>query len=322
MPIIPVQTKSGIKHKVNFSLGGRRIIKTFSDKATAKLYEAKTRAEYLDAINSQTLGRSPNKTYKQALLRWMKSSAPESMKDHIKATLVPMGDVLLKDCVQKAVEMKEQFIHEGKAYATINRRLAVVKRVLNLAYKEYGWLDAPIATKIQLLSENNERRVYRTAEQIITIAKFCVGADERKAILIAAFMGLRRAEIINIETNVVSNNVLYVLETKTGHPRSVPIPNFLVPAFETLPLKITKRSLRTNFNNAKKLAGDPDLRFHDLRHVYAGLLARSTKISITQIRDLLGHTSLKTTNRYIYLMQEHENVLSILDNDVPNLYQK
>ncbi|WP_447043793.1 tyrosine-type recombinase/integrase [Vreelandella sp. H-I2] len=45
--------------------------------------------------------------------------------------------------------------------------------------------------------------------------------------------------------------------------------------------------------------GRPDIRFHDMRHCYASLLASKGE-SLTSIRDLLGHSSLTVTNRYAH----------------------
>lgn len=51
----------------------------------------------------------------------------------------------------------------------------------------------------------------------------------------------------------------------------------------------------------RKTAGLPDLRIHDLRHVYASLLA-SRNLSLPVIGALLGHTKPQTTARYAHLL--------------------
>ena len=60
--------------------------------------------------------------------------------------------------------MKDQMLKEGYSPLTINRRLAVIKRVLNLAYKEWEWLDVPLADKIKKCSEKDTSRQYYLTE--------------------------------------------------------------------------------------------------------------------------------------------------------------
>ena len=51
-------------------------------------------------------------------------------------------------------------------------------------------------------------------------------------------------------------------------------------------------------------AGLPDLRLHDLRHSYASTLVNNG-VSIYDVQKLLGHNSIKTTQRYAHLSSEH-----------------
>ena len=48
----------------------------------------------------------------------------------------------------------------------------------------------------------------------------------------------------------------------------------------------------------------PDIRFHALRHTYASWLVQSG-VPLRAIQDLLGHTSLKMTERYAHLAPQH-----------------
>jgi integrase len=53
----------------------------------------------------------------------------------------------------------------------------------------------------------------------------------------------------------------------------------------------------------RKQAGLPNLRIHDLRHVYASILANQ-KLPLSVIGALLGHTKPQTTARYAHLLDE------------------
>ena len=54
---------------------------------------------------------------------------------------------------------------------------------------------------------------------------------------------------------------------------------------------------RTAWERALSKAGLSDLRWHDLRHEYASRLAERG-VPLSQVRDLLGHASIMTTERY------------------------
>ena len=55
--------------------------------------------------------------------------------------------------------------------------------------------------------------------------------------------------------------------------------------------------------NVAGKAGLPDVRLHDLRHTFASLLINNGR-SIYEVQKLLGHTQIKTTQRYAHLTQE------------------
>jgi integrase len=57
------------------------------------------------------------------------------------------------------------------------------------------------------------------------------------------------------------------------------------------------------WGTARKKAGLSDVRVHDLRHSFASLLINSGR-SLYEVQKLLGHTQIKTTQRYAHLAPE------------------
>ena len=71
--------------------------------------------------------------------------------------------------------------------------------------------------------------------------------------------------------------------------------------------------LDRSFNTALKRAGITNFRFHDLRHCFASYLAIDG-ISIYIISKLLGHSSVKVTERYAHLSPElNRKAVELLD---------
>ena len=54
---------------------------------------------------------------------------------------------------------------------------------------------------------------------------------------------------------------------------------------------------------SRKAAGLSDVRIHDLRHTFASFLVNSGR-TLYEVQHLLGHTQIKTTQRYSHLSQD------------------
>jgi len=57
------------------------------------------------------------------------------------------------------------------------------------------------------------------------------------------------------------------------------------------------------WDRIRKRAGLADLRLHDLRHSFASFLVNNGK-RLYEIQKLLGHTNLRSTQRYSHLSHE------------------
>lgn len=77
--------------------------------------------------------------------------------------------------------------------------------------------------------------------------------------------------------------------------------------------------VKKSFKLACGKAGIEDLRFHDLRHTFASRLVEAG-VDIVTIRDLLGHFSVKMTQRYTHpgKSQKVAAVELLAEKSVPN----
>ena len=109
---------------------------------------------------AQPLRRAfPSRTYGDALERYR---PPESMRSHTRNTW-ELASLPLTSLVAGAHEMRDRMLDEGYSPFTINRRLSVVRRILNICYREWDWIQQPLGQKIRLLSEKGlERQVSLT----------------------------------------------------------------------------------------------------------------------------------------------------------------
>jgi len=296
---MPVR-KRGDRWHVRVQLGGQRIERSLgpaATKADALDYEARLRR---DAVAGK-LQRNPARTIDAALLRWLEGEAAQlksynNLLSKVRAIEPFAAGKSLAAIVLVAEEIKAAGIKAELSPATINRRLAILRRVANLAHDQWGWLDQPLGNRIKLLRGETTRHVYLTPDQVEALADHCQNAAVATAIRLVARTGLREGELLRADT--IFDGCIVVDESKNGRPRLVPVP-IDMPGL-VLPLGITYATLRTFFEKARTAAGMPHVRFHDLRHTAASWWAQAGA-NMAVLRDLLGHSNMAVTSRYAHL---------------------
>jgi len=195
--------------------------------------------------------------------------------------------------------------------ATINRRLAILRRILNLAFDEWHWLEQPLGKKIKLLREDNKRHYYLTRAQVEMLAMRCANRHVANLIVFSAFTGLRKSEMYRATKHHVIDGVLHIPpHTKNGAPRCIPLhPRALAIALE-LPYPIKEPELRKHWEDARTACSLDHIHWHDLRHTFASWLLQKDA-SLSEVQDLLGHSTPGQTRRYAHLA--HANLRGAID---------
>lgn len=297
---VVTETHHGQRHQQTFA--GTR-----EGERQAYEYAAKREAELNEAeFHGEVMGRQPRRTFIEGLERWIDEYDVASQVKAIRPVAAYMGDRVLlgQETLDRAREMARDLRHQGRAQSTINNHIQVVKRVLNLAYREWGWLEQPLGDKLKKKAPKNERHVYLTTEELSELLQAVPDRNivEKKVIALAALTGLRQGELLSLDgSNVHGGRILLRPDqTKSGKARVVPVPGDARPWLEELPFATTYSRLRHAWETARAAVGRRDLRFHDLRHSYASMLAQAGE-SMTTVRDLLGHSSLIVTSRYSHM---------------------
>lgn len=199
------------------------------------------------------------------------------------------------------------------APATINRTLGAIKAALTIAFKK-RMIPEDYGKRFSRIPENNKRTNYLTIAQVKALTD-CASEQVGAAIWIALLTGCRRGEILKIAPEDISGDVIRIKagNTKTLKERQAPIVPALRPWLRFIPLQISAEGLKTGFRRAREKAG-MDVNFHDLRHSCASILL-ANNVPLHVIRDVLGHSSIKTTERYAHLQidKQREALNSLSD---------
>ena len=209
----------------------------------------------------------------------------------------------------------------GVSRSTVNREITIMKKMFNLAI-DWSLTDKNPIVKVKLFSEKDTMK-----ERILTEEEVRLMAESPeylKPILIVALnSGMRRGEVLNLKWKQIdiSKKLIRVENTKSGKNRVIPVNEYLYQVllkakcengksrfvFPNPETELPYTEVKKSFKSACERAGIDDLRFHDLRHTFATRLLESG-VDLITVRDLLGHFSVRVTQRYTHSSQEQKKV--------------
>lgn len=287
--------KNGRWH-YGFQRDGKRVHGTGKTRQETKDKETKALRDHRAVATGQILIGS-------AIQKWLLEEVKNhKSRDRTESNAYALADWVEGKKIEEIAEVAKSYKASQKgilANASINRRLAVLKRVARLSYIEWGYLNEPLHLKIQLLPENNARHVYLTKKQLLLSARR-LKKEARAGVMLAAYSGMRQGELLGLGEADRGAEHFDLTNTKTGKPRLVPIHRKARPYLKYLPLGISKWYLTKSFQRAARKEGLQDIRFHDLRHTTASMLAQAG-VPLFTIGAILGHSQAQTTKRYAHL---------------------
>jgi len=197
--------------------------------------------------------------------------------------------------------------------STVNRELALLKRMLNLAIDWDLFIGSNPVRKVKFFQEINLgfRTLTRGEEQ-----RFLANATPyiQDIAVFALNTGLRIGEILSLtwESVDLENNLLSVFAHKTHKIRPVPINARARRVLEywALGRKIQFVfynhetgnpfvDLKAGFALACRKAGIEGVTWHTLRHTFASRLV-AQGVDIVTVQQLLGHSTVTVTMRYTH----------------------
>jgi len=226
-------------------------------------------------------------------------------------------------------DFKLKRIGEGVKPISINRDLSVVKALFN-----YGWRNKrfygrnPVTLAGLIPTESMRERILTFAEE----GKLIENSPPylKDIIKIALNTGMRQGEILSLLWDWVDleNNIILLPQTHTKSKKQRLIPINSVVRSILLERKIKwavsefvfpnssdyskhLKEVKKSFKTACRLSGITGLTFHDLRHTCATRLVEAN-IPLHAVTKLLGHSSVKVTERYSHPDESVNKAVEVL----------
>lgn len=305
------------RYHVGVQCGGTRIHRICPETATwrdAKRRESEIRRGFDSVATGQVL-------IGDAIQRWLREEvAHQKARKNTEGNAYALAEFVAGKTLTQIVQVAEDYKRANRSLvtnSTINRRLSVLRRVANLAYKRWGWLREPLGSKIELLPENPAREKYLTRSELAQLLRGIQLRAARRAALVAAFTGLRRGELARLRPTNVQGDLIYLRTTKNGKPRVIPIVHHVRFALKRLPFGVHADTLTHAIPRAY-----PGVRFHDLRHTAASLLIQAG-VDLYRVGAILGHSDTRTTRRYAHLaVDDLRTAVATLGRFAPRLHHE
>lgn len=218
----------------------------------------------------------------------------------------------------------KQKLTEGLAPKSINNHLLVLSRFLSVAREERK-LTAPKFAIKSLPMLHAEAR-FLTAEETQQLLRAADDEDRvewHTLITLALHTGMRIGELLALDWRDVNmfSRVITIRHSlcrtsglkapKNGKVREATLTDAALSALITLPNKSGRvfgcayETAYVAINRIAERAGLPDVGWHTLRHTFASLLVMEN-IPLITVSRLLGHSSVRITERYAHLVRDKQ----------------
>jgi integrase len=213
---------------------------------------------------------------------------------------------------------------QGYASQTVLHLRSVLSKMFKTAIK-WRWLVSNPAKEIEAPPTRVKRQQRSLSVEEVTLLFEHLEDPARLVVMIGVMIGLRIGEILGLRVEDLDCGTLHVRRswcrgqaggTKNGKDRELPIPSFLGEALRDYsaqrpttgwlftgesgnPLSDRNLIQRHVYPVAQRL-GIPHFSWHSLRHTFSTLGGNEGSIPTLVMKQLLGHSRLSTTDRYMH----------------------
>ncbi len=271
-----------------------------------------------ETIKVPTFAEFANQEYLPFAKSHKRSFAADISK--LRVHLLPrFGHKRIDEVTFKELQQYHCEIQNSHCAATANRHLSLLSKMFSCAI-DWRYIVQNPCKGIKKFSEQNSKERFLTSDEIRKLF-MAMGQMKGKsdtaiaALKLLLLTGMRKNEVLQQHWQNVDleRGIWFVPKTKNGKAHHV----VLNGEAKKLLLELhTKRNstfvfpsrnpekplveLRRCLNQLVQIAEIKPLRVHDLRHSFASICAQSG-VPLLQIKTLLNHANLSTTQRYMHL---------------------
>lgn len=249
---------------------------------------------------------------------------PENTAAVINTHLLPRwGKMKLSEITSQAIaKWFAEKADEGLAPATVEKIRVVFSRSFELArqWKLPGGDSNPVKD-VPRRRFNNKRERYLTpkeAERLMKAVDASANGQLGNIVRLLLLTGARKSELLQARWEHINldQRAWHIPDTKTNKPRYVPLSQPAIdvigqlPRWPDCPWLIPNPETRKPYvaikhpwDTARRAAGLPDLRIHDLRHSAASFMINAG-IDLYAVGRILGHSDHQSTMRYAHLAND------------------
>lgn len=290
-----------------------------SDRAAAKAFERnlKTQLKAGFTPEGKPVIAGATRTLRAAFdkmleTNWRNDKSLSTHRVNANAVCRILGDALPITKVDRAAvaKLKDTLRCEGLAPATMNRKMACLQAMMNVAMREWAWIEAVPYFAMEKEPEAPTRTVTLAEEQKMLdhfLYRQVEGERMHDLCIFLIDTGCRLSEALALHPALDVDHTLkqcIIRHSKTNKPRIVPLSDrALVAASGGLWSSMTDRTIFKRFASMRSaigLAGDKDFTVHTLRHTCATRLLNAG-VDIMVVKEWLGHSTVVTTERYAHL---------------------
>ncbi len=253
-------------------------------------------------------------------LAWWREAFGNRKLFHFTADVVEQGRERL---AAENIEPNPKKPVRHRAPQTVRHYLMSLSACMDYAKRKRRWIeknpvsdiDAPPVSpgRIRWLAPDERK-------QLLAACDKSGNPDLGLVVRIALASGARQAEILYLRWRMIdlSRECAFLPTSKTGEPRVLPLPGTVTDALRAR-AKVRSiggdlvfpspddpnrpRNIWQAWDVARKVAGLPDFRFHDLRHTAATEMLRAG-VDSRIVATVLGHRSLNMMRRYAHVAPE------------------
>jgi integrase len=270
--------------RAQINLRGVRKSATFESKQAAAAWAAREEVSIMAGVR----GEIPNLTVADLLKRYRETVSPEKKgarwevirlqaweRDRLASVRLRLLDA------PHVAEWQERRL-KAVSSATVRRERNLLNNVFELGRKEWRWLKVNPFLGVRRPKDGRARTRIASDEEIGKLMEKASPALGR-AIVLALETGMRAGEIAGLTE--VRGRVAYLLDTKNGEAREVPLSQKAVEAWNG-GIGLSAGSISALFTRLCVEAGIEGLTFHDLRHSACTRLAGL--LTLMQLCRMMG----------------------------------